>query len=116
MGDPREGLRKLSGQMTVDDVMFEAWRTGVLTSKWVSADGRIVLQGSYRYGRTATCRVDEVFILSKASGQAKQFRSLRAAAAAGVSIAKQGAPCSFCRQRAGFTNRGQCKHCGRKPL
>lgn len=116
--DPREHLTKLSGRMDVDGVTFEAWRTGVLQTDWFSEDGRIHVRKSDRRtgGTTASCCVDGVFIMSKANGRPKQFRGLRSAALAGIKEFRDtaGAPCTYCRRRAGRKVNGQCKGCGRR--
>lgn len=87
--DPRSGLHKNSGRMTVNEVLFESWRTGINRSQWVSTDGRVVVRANYRY--TAwSCSVDGVPILGQARIRAnghvppKAFRSERAAMRAGV--------------------------------
>lgn len=88
--DPRDGLRKNSGRMTIDGVLFESWRTGVMRSKWVSEDGRIELFHyiSPRGGETVTCFAGGSPITSPKTGKHKKFRTYQAAARAAFAALK----------------------------
>lgn len=87
--DPRDGLHKNSGRMTVEGVKFESWRVGILRSKWVSVDGRIELTSAGRLGSLWGCRLDGKYILAD-GGYVKHFRSQKTATRAALKAIKAG--------------------------
>ena len=80
--------KKTGAKRTIDGVLFECWRIGIMRNEWATADNRITIWRNYNLTGWYA-KVDGAFVQSAKVAKPKVFRKIETAARAALKMQKK---------------------------